>query len=137
MWGKKYTLYLSVIMILYIPSMANTKSAKKAVRSSAKKRSHNIMWKTRFKAAIKAVSKAITGKETDVVILEKFKALQKALDKASKEKVIHKNKADRVKSKYAKRITAHLKGGDKPKPVKEKVAKPTKSAKPKSKSRAK
>jgi ribosomal protein S20 len=99
-------------MLLYIPTMANTKSAKKAVRGSARKRSHNLMWKTKFKQQLKVVSKAIAANETEQVILEKFKALQTSLDKASKEKVIHKNKANRVKSNYAKRIAAHLKGGE-------------------------
>lgn len=119
-------------MLLYIPTMANTKSAKKAVRSSARKRSHNLMWKTKFKQQLKAVYKSIAGKETEEVILEKFKALQKSLDKAAKEKVIHKNKANRVKSNYAKRIAAHLKGEDKSKPEKTARTK-SKSSKPKSK----
>ncbi|MBU0534649.1 MAG: 30S ribosomal protein S20 [Patescibacteria group bacterium] len=110
--------------------MANTKSAKKAVRSSARKRSHNLMWKTKYKQQLKAVYKAVAGKETEEVILEKFKALQKSLDKAAKEKAIHKNKADRVKSNYAKRIAAHLKGEDKTKS--EKIAK-TRPSKPRSK----
>jgi small subunit ribosomal protein S20 len=109
-------------MLLYIPTMANTKSAKKAVRSSARKKTHNLMWKTKFKQQLKAVFKAIAGKETEEVILEKYKALQKSLDKAAKEKVIHKNKANRVKSNYAKRIAVHLKGVDKQKI--EKTAKP-------------
>ena len=112
--------------------MANTKSAKKAVRSSARKKLHNLLWKTKFKQQLKAVYKAIAGKETEEVILEKFKALQKSLDKAAKEKVIHKNKANRVKSNYAKRITAYLKGEDKSKS--EKTTKPkARSSKPRSK----
>lgn len=118
-------------MLLYIPSMANTKSAKKAVRGSARKRSHNLMWKTKFKQQLKAVQKAIVAKETQEVILDKFRVLQKSLDKAAKEKVIHKNKANRVKSNYAKRITAHLKGGEKPKPEKPAKSK-AKSSKPRS-----
>ena len=95
--------------------MANTRSAKKAVRSSSKKRSHNLLWKNRFRSAVKALYKAISEKESENVIAEKYKVLQKALDKASKEIVIHKNKANRVKSRYAKRISALLKGEDKPK----------------------
>ena len=85
-------------MILYNPIMANTKSAKKNIRSSAKKKSHNDMWEGRFKSVKKSLSKAILAKEDNKVISEKYVALQKALDKASKEKVIHKNKANRVKS---------------------------------------
>lgn len=98
-------------MLLYIPAMANTKSAKKNIRSSAKKRSHNVMWKKKFKNIIKSLTKAISGKDSENVVMEKFKALQKSLDKASKEKVIHKNKANRVKSRYAKKIAAHISSG--------------------------
>ena len=95
--------------------MANTKSAKKNIRASAKKRSHNNMWDKRFKNAIKSISKAIKEKEDQNVVVEKFKGLQKALDKAVKEKVIHKNKANRVKSRYALRISALFsKEGEKP-----------------------
>ena len=86
--------------------MANTKSAKKNIRASAKKKSHNDMWEKRFKTAKKSLFKSISSKEDKKVVLEKFVALQKSLDKAAKEKVIHKNKANRVKSMYARKIAA-------------------------------
>lgn len=116
-------------MIIYIPSMANTKSAKKNIRASAKKRSHNNMWEKRFKNAVKSISKSIKGKDSENIVIEKFQALQKALDKAAKEKVIHKNKANRVKSKYALKISALFsKEGEKPstKPAAKAAKKPTK-----------
>jgi len=93
-------------MILYNPIMANTKSAKKNVRSSARKKSHNDMWEGRFKSAKKSLSKAITEKEDEKILKEKYVSLQKSLDKAAKEKTIHKNKANRVKSRYARKIAA-------------------------------
>ncbi|NMB91748.1 30S ribosomal protein S20 [candidate division WWE3 bacterium] len=96
--------------------MANTKSAKKNIRASLKKRSHNNMWEKRFKNAIKSLSRSIKEKEEEGVVKEKLKVLQKVLDKASKEKVIHKNKANRVKSKYALKVSALFsKEGEKPK----------------------
>lgn len=96
--------------------MANTKSAKKNIRASAKKRSHNNMWEKRFKTAAKSLFKSIKGKEEESIIKEKFRVLQKVLDKAAKEKVIHKNKANRVKSKYALKVSALFsKEGEKPK----------------------
>jgi len=109
--------------------MPNTKSAKKNIRSSARKRSHNYMWEKRFKNAIKAITKSITAQESKEVVMEKLKALQKALDKAAKEKVIHKNKANRVKSRYALKISALFSGEAKPKskPTKPGVAKKSKS----------
>ncbi len=104
---RMYTLPISTFMLTYIASMPNTKSAKKAVRSSAKKRTHNLLWKHRIKTAVKTVKDSIRGKISDEQVLkEQMTAVQQALDKAQKEKVIHKNKANRLKSKYAKRITA-------------------------------
>jgi ribosomal protein S20 len=85
-------------MLSYKAIMPNTKSAKKAVRGSERKRRHNMFWKKRIKDATKAL---IAGKES-VTLSD----LQKALDKATKENVIHKNKANRLKSKYAKRFSA-------------------------------
>jgi small subunit ribosomal protein S20 len=93
-------------MLLYIPLMANTKSAKKNIRSSAKKKAHNDMWEGRFKSAKKSLSKSLSAGDDLKVVNEKFVALQKSLDKAAKEKTIHKNKANRVKSKYARKIAA-------------------------------
>ena len=82
--------------------MPNTSSAKKAARSSLKKRAHNQMWKSRIKTALKALKKTVADKVTDsTVVAEQLTALQKAVDKATKEKVIHKNKANRLKSNYA------------------------------------
>lgn len=74
--------------------MANTKSAKKAYRNSLKKRLHNLFWKRRISAAKKA--KPFNE--------EAYKNLQSILDKAVNKKVIHKNKAARIKSKLSKLV---------------------------------
>ena len=92
--------------------MPNTKSAKKAVRGSQKKQKHNLFWKTKFKASIKSIKKGLADGEDIKILNEKFLILQKTLDKSSKEKVIHKNKANRLKSIYAQKISATL-GKDK------------------------
>ena len=86
--------------------MANTKSAKKNIRSSANKKSHNDMWEHRIKTAKKSLSRAILSKEDKKLVSDKMIVLQKSLDKAVKEKTIHKNKANRVKSIYARKIAA-------------------------------
>lgn len=83
--------------------MANTKSAKKAIRSSAKKKNLNDTHKRRFREARKAVVDAVVA--GDKVAAEK--ALPKAMkeiDKASKTKVIHKNTASRYKSRLATKV---------------------------------
>ncbi|OGC45911.1 30S ribosomal protein S20 [candidate division WWE3 bacterium RBG_19FT_COMBO_34_6] len=87
--------------------MPNTKSARKAIKSSLRKRQNNNYWKNRIKASIKSIRKTLETKNPDNAILNKdFVVLQKTLDKASKNKVIHKNKANRLKSRYAQKITA-------------------------------
>ena len=91
--------------------MANTKSAKKALRSSVRKRQFNSLWKSRIKNSMKTLNKNLKTKKVDVAILNSdLMVLQKVLDKAAKNDVIHKNKANRLKSRYAKRISAQTEG---------------------------
>lgn len=87
--------------------MANTQSAKKAIRSTKKKRKNNLFWKKRIKKASKNLQNLLDeGANTD--ILERnLNGLQKIVDKAAKNKVIHKNKANRIKSRFANKISAY------------------------------
>jgi small subunit ribosomal protein S20 len=85
--------------------MPNTKSAKKAVRSSKRKNIHNLFWKKRIKDALRNMKKSIDSHESIEILGSKFVILQKALDKSAKEKVIHKNRSNRLKSIYAGKIT--------------------------------
>ena len=71
------------------------KSAKKRVRSSARKQASNAPYRTAYKAAVK---KARADKTSENVT-----AAYKALDKAAKKRVIHKNKAARLKSSIGKK----------------------------------
>ena len=83
--------------------MPITKSAVKAMRSSARKRNVNIITIDKYKDAIKAVRRAVSGKKKD----EAAKLLQTAyaqIDKAAKKHVIHKNKAARLKSRLSQAI---------------------------------
>lgn len=94
-------------MLSYAASMPNIQSAKKALRGSAKKRQYNNFWKNRLKAALKTLKSTLETKKAGVDILNKdLSVFQKLLDKASKNNVIHKNKANRLKSRYAKKISA-------------------------------
>ena len=74
------------------------KSAKKRVRSSASKQATNLAYRTAYKSAVK---KART-KGSD----ENKKAAYRALDKAAKKRVIHPNKAARLKSGIGKQRLA-------------------------------
>lgn len=73
------------------------KSGIKSVRSSEKRRSRNLKVKEAIKKAFKAAEKAIAAKSPTVADLIK-KAIS-VIDKAAKHRVVHKNKADRKKSR--------------------------------------
>lgn len=76
--------------------MAKTKNAKKAHRASISKRQHNLFWKKRIKIAQRPAD----------FNAESLGALQSVVDKAANNKVIHKNKAARIKSRMAKKAAA-------------------------------
>jgi len=115
-------------MLSYGTLMPNIKSAKKAVRSSSRKRQFNNFWKNRVKGSIKNLDKVLkTGKVDTDILNKELSVLQKALDKATKNNVMHKNKANRLKSRYANKIAA-LNKGTKTKTV-QKSAKGKESAK--------
>lgn len=78
--------------------MAITKSAKKAIRSSARKRVFNVRRKVALKAEVKEVKKLVAAK--DVKGAEKhLPTAYKAIDKAVKTGLIKKNAAARKKSR--------------------------------------
>ncbi len=80
--------------------MAITSSAKKAIRSSAKKRIFNLRRQKDLADTTKALTKALAAK--DVVGAEKLlPAAYKAIDKAMKRGVIKKNTAANKKSRLA------------------------------------
>jgi len=77
--------------------MPITKSAKKALKQSKKKRERNIKRTAKYKVAVKDLRKLIAAGKKD----EAKKMLPKvyqALDKAAKSGVIKNNKASRLKS---------------------------------------
>lgn len=83
--------------------MANTSSAKKAIRVSERKRIINLRVNRRYKEDRKAVLKAITNK--DKASAESLLPVAyQSIDKAVKGKVIHKNTAARYKSQLARMI---------------------------------
>lgn len=71
------------------------KSAKKKMRSDKRKRARNLRAKLIVKAAVKT-ARQHPGSET-------FKIAQRALDKAVTARLIHRNKAARLKSRLVKR----------------------------------
>lgn len=84
--------------------MAITSSAKKAKRSSLRKRAFNLRRKRAIDEAIKKIKKLVVAKKIDEA--KKLLPLAyKAYDKAAKEHTIKKGAADRKKSRLARFIT--------------------------------
>lgn len=79
--------------------MPNTSSAKKALRSSLKKRDYNLKKKFQIRTALKNFRKAL---ETDAKTAQiAISTVYSALDKAVKTNFIAKNTANRKKSRVA------------------------------------
>lgn len=88
--------------------MPNTQSAKKALRSSSRKRQYNLIAKYKIKNSLKEFRKAleIDPSSYHATLSKAFSAL----DKAVKSNLIHRNKADRKKSRLALKVTKILRG---------------------------
>ena len=87
----------------YITHMAITKSAKKAIRSSARKHVFNLRRKGALHDTTKALTNSLVAK--DVSGAEKLlPAAYAAIDKAAKRGVIKSNTADRKKARLAASI---------------------------------
>ena len=83
--------------------MAITKSAKKAIRQSATRKEHNIVYKDKIKILVKEAKALVSAKK----MAESKKLLPeiyKAFDKAAKFGIIKKNNASRHKSRLTKLI---------------------------------
>lgn len=83
--------------------MPITKSAKKALRQSLRRKNHNLFYKKQIKFLINKIKKLISEKKNEEA-KKLLPSLYKILDKAAKEKVIKKNTASRKKSRITKLI---------------------------------
>lgn len=81
--------------------MPNIKSAIKRVKVSEKKNLRNRMVKSAMKTDLRKFESAVVAGTADAAILS---ATQSAVDKACTKGVIHKNAANRKKSRLAKRL---------------------------------
>jgi len=80
--------------------MPVTKSAKRALRKDRKRTVINKLRKKITKEAIKAFKKTLSEKD--------FKKAVSLIDRLAKNKVIHKNKAARLKSRLAKLLATKV-----------------------------
>jgi len=92
-------------MILFF-IMAITKSAKKAIRQSAKRKEQNIAYKDKIKSLVKEARTLVLAKKS-AEAKNLLPEIYKALDKAAKVGVIKKNNASRRKSRLTKLIERH------------------------------
>ena len=83
--------------------MAKTKSAAKQARASLRRRANNKSIKSRLHT-LESNYVALIAEKKATEAGEAYRALTSALDKAAKTQVIHRNKADRTKSRMAARL---------------------------------
>ena len=85
--------------------MPNIKSAKKRVRSNAKKEVVNTYVTSSMRTAIKKFEKSVKAGNTEEASNNLNIAIQR-IDKAKKSGLIHQNKASRLKSRLTKEKNA-------------------------------
>lgn len=83
--------------------MANTKSAEKAARQAAAHRGRNVAMRSRMRTAIrKVIDSVAAGKKDDA--RASYLAAVPLIDTLVNKKIIHRNQADRHKSRLAVRV---------------------------------
>lgn len=85
--------------------MPNIKSAIKRVKVSEKRRLQNASQKSALRTAVKSAESALNNQNVESA-KELLIAATKKLDKAATKGLIHKNAANRKKSRLAKKLNA-------------------------------
>jgi len=81
--------------------MAHSRTARKNIRKSAKRREHNKAALSTMRSQVKKMRTALDAGDAAAANAE-LPLVQKLLDKAAKKNRIHPNKAARMKSRLAK-----------------------------------
>ena len=83
--------------------VANTKSAEKAARQADEHRTHNVALRSRMRTAIRKVNEAVAkGSKEDA--RSSYKAAVPVIDSMVNKRIIHRNAANRHKSRLAARV---------------------------------
>ena len=85
--------------------MANTKSAKKAIKVQERRRVRNQMVKTKVRTAFKKANKEVASGDAEAAKAQVIQATSE-MDKAVAKGIIHKNTAARKKSRLMKKLVA-------------------------------
>ncbi len=83
--------------------LANTKSAKKRIRQSARRRVRNARIRTRARSSVRSARQAVEGSDRSAGEAAVKSAIQE-LDRAAARGVIHPNNAARRKSRLQKQL---------------------------------
>ncbi len=85
--------------------MANTKSAKKSIKTQERRRARNQVVKSKVRSSLRRANQSVVGAQSDDAQGLVIKAVSE-LDKAVAKGVIHKNQAGRKKSRLMKKLNA-------------------------------
>jgi small subunit ribosomal protein S20 len=85
--------------------LANSKQAAKRARQSIKRHARNASQKTRMRTEIKQLLVSLRANEIEKAT-QQFTQLTSVLDRLAKKRLIHQNRADRLKHRLNKRIKA-------------------------------
>lgn len=85
--------------------MANTKSAEKAARQADKHRDRNVALRSRMRTAIRRIVDAAAAGNKEQAQAS-YTAAVPLIDTLVNKKIIHRNQADRHKSRLAARVRA-------------------------------
>ncbi|MDF0728553.1 30S ribosomal protein S20 [Cytobacillus sp. S13-E01] len=83
--------------------MANIKSAIKRAKTSEERRAHNATIKSAMRTAVRSFEALVTNNDAENAKAAYVDAAKK-LDKAARKGLIHKNVANRQKSRLAKKL---------------------------------
>ena len=83
--------------------MANSNQSRKRARQAESRRKHNVGRRSMLRTSIKKVLKAISAQEKEDATLA-FQTAVPIVDKMAGKRIIHKNKAARIKSRLARKI---------------------------------
>lgn len=85
--------------------MANIKSAQKRARQSVKRRAHNMAMRSKMRTFIKKVVNAVEAGDKSAAEAS-YKEAVPVIDSMVHKGIVHRNKADRHKSRLSARIKA-------------------------------
>jgi small subunit ribosomal protein S20 len=90
--------------------VANTKSAEKAARQAQEHRVRNVTLRSRMRSAIRKVADAVAAGDKDAAQAN-YRAAVPLIDTLVNKRIIHRNQADRHKSRLATRVKALVRPG--------------------------